>query len=242
MTKEGPIRPGADQPHSGDQRQRTVNPSDGISPRASIHTGEKPQLSGTQLYPQARGRMADQRSHRRDHVRSAGGPVEIRYKPRHPTPPTVDQRHRRSRRPPALPTAKAWSAFSQRRYIKQTQRRPPKRALAGRAGLQDGQHKRQARHGVGRVGCGIPSTSPRATTRCPGGKPGKLGRWRGGMLPPGHRMVGLCQAAGMPHDSQHARSSMIVRQHGHHDLRHAAARAKRWGAYRARLTVNSRTR
>jgi hypothetical protein len=29
---------------------------------------------------------------------------------------------------------------------------------------------------------------------------------------------------------------------GHHDLRHAAARAKRWGAYRARLAVSSRTR
>ena len=54
-------------------------------------------------------------------------------------------------------------------------------ALAGRAGLRDGWPKRQAGPRGPGVGCGIPSTSPRATTRCPGGKPGKLdGCWQGG--------------------------------------------------------------
>jgi hypothetical protein len=49
-----------------------------------------------------------------------------------------------------------------------------------------------------RWGYGIPSTSPRATTRCPGGKHDKLGRRWGGTLPPGHPVVGLRQADGMP--------------------------------------------
>jgi hypothetical protein len=60
------------------------------------------------------------------------------------------------------------------------------------------------------AGCGIPPTSPRATTRLPGGRPGKLGlRW-GGMLPSGSRVVGLRQVDRMPHGSQRARSSLVA--------------------------------
>lgn len=56
---------------------------------------------------------------------------------------------------------------------------------------------------------GIPFDRPEGYHAVPGGKPGKLGRWLKGMLPPRHRVGGLCQADGMPHDFQRARSSMI---------------------------------
>jgi hypothetical protein len=46
----------------------------------------------------------------------------------------------------------------------------------------------------------------------PAGEPGKLCRWLKGLLPPGHRMVGLCQADGMSHDFLCAKSSVILRQ------------------------------
>jgi len=41
------------------------------------------------------------------------------------------------------------------------------------------------RAGWARTGWGIPSISPRATTRCPGGKPGTLGRWLAANVAPG---------------------------------------------------------
>jgi hypothetical protein len=59
------------------------------------------------------------------------------------------------------------------------------------------------------MGGGIPSTSPRATTRCPGGKHGKFGQRWGAMLPPGHRVVGRRQADGIATQSHHARSVII---------------------------------
>jgi hypothetical protein len=62
------------------------------------------------------------------------------------------------------------------------------------------------------VGVWHPVDLPRATTQCPGGKPGKLGLWLRRMLPPGHRVVGLRQIDGMPHNPQRARSSMILNQ------------------------------
>jgi hypothetical protein len=55
----------------------------------------------------------------------------------------------------------------------------------------------------------------------------------------GSRVVGLRQIDGMPHQSQRARSSGSSK--AHYGLRPAAGRAKRWGTYRARLAVNSRT-
>ncbi len=71
----------------------------------------------------------------------------------------------------------------------------PKCALAGRAGLRDGRHKRQA-HSVGWGGCGIPSTSPRATTRLPGGRPGKLGGRLRGCCPRGAAWSGYARSTG----------------------------------------------
>jgi hypothetical protein len=67
------------------------------------------------------------------------------------------------------------------------------------------------------VGCGIPSTSRRATTRQPGGRAGRRTlRFRRG-LPPAQRVVGLCQVDGIPHGPQRARSSVITlsRSFGH---------------------------
>lgn len=60
---------------------------------------------------------------------------------------------------------------------------------------------------VGWTGCGIPSTSPRATTRRPGGRATRRHHRSRRGLPPGRRVVGLRQADGMPHQSQRARSS-----------------------------------
>jgi hypothetical protein len=55
------------------------------------------------------------------------------------------------------------------------------------------------------------------------------------MLPPGHRVVGLRQADGMPHEPQRARSS------GSSQASPPSRQgAGRWGAYRARLAVDSR--
>jgi hypothetical protein len=82
-----------------------------------------------------------------------------------------------------------------------------KHALAGQADLRDGRDRRQAHYRVGDgSGWCIPSISPRTTTRCPGGKLGKLGWWFGGMLPPAQRVVGLRQIDGMPYQSQGAKS------------------------------------
>ncbi len=63
---------------------------------------------------------------------------------------------------------------------------------------------------AGWAGCGIPSTSRRATTRQPGGRAGRrtYGFRRG--LPPGWRVAGLCQVDGTPHELHRARSSMIT--------------------------------
>jgi hypothetical protein len=64
--------------------------------------------------------------------------------------------------------------------------------------------------GAGWAGCGIPPTSRRATTRHPGDRTRRgTCRFRRG-LPPGCRVVGLCQVDGTPHGSRRARSSVRV--------------------------------
>jgi hypothetical protein len=70
-------------------------------------------------------------------------------------------------------------------------------ALAGRADQQDGRDRRRM-CGCASAGCGIPSTSPRATTRHPGRRPGRIGGGWHRMLRPGCRAVGLRQVDGMP--------------------------------------------
>jgi hypothetical protein len=52
---------------------------------------------------------------------------------------------------------------------------------------------------VGRAGCGIPSTSTRATTRGPERRLGNESDRRAGWLRPGPRAVGLRQVDGIPH-------------------------------------------
>jgi hypothetical protein len=84
----------------------------------------------------------------------------LRPHKRHPTSPDVPAGHRPSR--PAKNLAGVLPAA-----LHQQTQPGPQHALAGRAGLRDGRHKRQARHG-GWIGCGIPPTSPRATARLPG--------------------------------------------------------------------------
>ncbi len=82
---------------------------------------------------------------------------------RRPTSPNVPAGQRLSRR------SKTWPAFSQRRYISYRSANQSKHALAGRADLRDGRPQSRAALG-GVTGCGIPSISPRATTRRPGGR------------------------------------------------------------------------
>ena len=60
--------------------------------------------------------------------------------------------------------------------------------------------KHQAQTSDWGIGCAIPSTSQRATTRQPGARATRrTHRFHRG-LPPGCRAVGLCQIDGIPHD------------------------------------------
>ena len=114
--------------------------------------------------------------HGQDMSGPSGASVQIGYKPHHPTPTNVDQHQ---------PTSSQATAHLERQSA--GQRSPsgatsanaalqPNHALAGRADLRDRWHEGQPTTGLGMgFGCGIPSISPRATTRCPGGKPGTLG-------------------------------------------------------------------
>ncbi len=79
------------------------------------------------------------------------------------------------------------------------------RALAGRAGLGDGQPSKCRTCRVG--GVWRPLDLPEgATTRQPGGRAARpMWRFRRG-LPPGWRVVGRCQVEGTPHDPRCARS------------------------------------
>ena len=61
----------------------------------------------------------------------------------------------------------------------------------------------------GWAGCGIPSTSPRATTRRPARRLGKAAGGWAGWLRPGHRAVGLCQVDGMPHEPRGGSRSVV---------------------------------
>ncbi len=82
----------------------------------------------------------------------------------------------------------------------------PKHALAGRADLRDG---RPRTHG-GLGGRGQGEVSRRSPQGLPPGAPGAIlahsaGGWQQ-TLPPGHRVVGLRQIDGIPHQPQRARS------------------------------------
>jgi hypothetical protein len=138
--------------------------------------------------------------------------------------PTLTNINRHLRRPPVVPTGEALARVLSAALHQQTQRSPhPKQALAGRAGLRGGQHS--VKPGTGREGwVWHPINLPRATTRRPGGKPGRLAYGWEGCLPPGHRVVGLrslstgCPTT--PSAQDHLWSSGRER---HHDLWHAAA-------------------
>jgi hypothetical protein len=93
----------------------------------------------------------------------------------------------------------------QRRYISKRSPVHTKHALAGRAGLRDGRHQRQARLG-GWAGRGIPPTSPRATTRLPGGRPDNPARGEQGCCPRGAAWSGDARTTGCHTGSQRGRT------------------------------------
>jgi hypothetical protein len=114
---------------------------------------------------------------------------------------------------PGIPAAhrtfrplRPWSAFSLPRYISKHSTTQTQHALAGRADLRDGRHQRQSRRGGGWQGGASRRPPQGATTRRPGGTPGKHDRRWARMVPPGRRVVGRCQVDGMPHGFQRARS------------------------------------
>ncbi len=87
----------------------------------------------------------------------------------------------------------------------------PRRA----AGLRDGRAVRGSGGEVVAAGCGIPTTSRRATTRQPRGRAARgTVRVRRG-LPPGRRVVGRCQVDGMPHQPRRGRkcTGRLARTH-----------------------------
>jgi hypothetical protein len=93
----------------------------------------------------------------------------------------------------------------QRRYISKHSPVHTKHALAGRAGLRDGRHQRQARLG-GWAGRGIPPTSPRTTTRLPGGRPGNPAGGEQGCCPRGAPWSGDARTTGCHTGSQRGRT------------------------------------
>jgi len=116
-----------------------------------------------------------------------------RHAPRRTGRNTQVKRHTTT---PAVSSRESASAFTPKCSC-------PRRA----AGLRDGRVcGGVAAQGVA-AGCGIPSTSRRATTRRPGGRAarGRVTTRRG--LPPGRRVVGLCQVDGMPHEPRRGRES-----------------------------------
>jgi hypothetical protein len=129
----------------------------------------------------------------------------------YPTPTTLPNINRHLHRPPVVLNIEVLARVLPSALHQQTQPGPHKTCPRREAGLRDGRHKRQARFGGGVAGCGIPPTSPRATTGLPGGKPGMVDRRLAGMLPPGTPVGGVCPAEGIPHDSQCSRSSMVAR-------------------------------
>lgn len=119
-------------------RTTSAPPEQLSSPRTEDSCG--PVSSAAQRRSQARGRTADQHSHQvRGRFRYKSGTSRAT---RHC--PTLTNITRRSCRPPASLTLRPWSAFSQLRYISKRSPVHTKHALAGRADLRDGRHKRQA--------------------------------------------------------------------------------------------------
>jgi hypothetical protein len=178
----------------GPERHHAGAPVDSFLP-ASVSSGdERAEAMNIRSVPlRSALRTADQRSVQRS-IKS-GRPYDIGYKGGHPTVAKVTHV---TRLPQAtgLPTANARAGLTQRRYIS------TRSAVQTNMPSSGGQVSGMAGHQRGRdwAGCGSPSTSRRATTRRPGGKPGKFGLWLGRRLPPGHRVVGLRQVDGMPHE------------------------------------------
>jgi hypothetical protein len=118
---------------------------------------------------------------------------------------------RRSRRPSASPT-KAWSALCQPRYISKPSTVGPHHASPGRqtSGMDGTSVKPTTGWGMDWVWHpvntpqGLPPAAPRVS--------GKPGLKFSGMLPPGHRVVGLRQIDGMPQQAQ--RASVVRQQQG----------------------------
>jgi hypothetical protein len=81
-------------------------------------------------------------------------------------------------------------------------------ACPRRAGSLRDSHPSRSTTGLGRVwtGCGIPSTSQGLPRGPPGASLAISADREYGMLPSGHRVVGLRPVDGMPHQSQRARA------------------------------------
>jgi hypothetical protein len=136
-------------------------------------------------------------------------PVQIGYKPHHPTP----SQHRptstgvRADERPFRPL-KPWPALSQPHYI--SNRSPVQtKTCPRRAGRSPGwPATSEALVWVGWTGVASRRSPPRATTRRPGDRANRGRRRPHRGLPPDRRAVGLRQIDGMPHELQRARSAL----------------------------------
>ncbi len=134
---------------------------------------------------------------RRDH---AGGSVQIRYRPRHPTLADIGQHHptfpqvsgRLDHRSPGRRSLSGATSAN-------AARSKTNHALAGRADLRDGQPRARAGPGLGWTRCGVPSTSPQGYHTATRGQSYLRPRRSRRGLPPGRRAVGLRQIDGTPH-------------------------------------------
>ena len=123
---------------------------------------------------------------------------------RGPTPGRTG-RHGAALRPAGIaadgPASYAVSAFT------------PKCPCPRRAGRSTGGRAvRRARDGEVCRGCGIPSTSPRATTRHPGRRLGRIGGGWSGCCARGAAGSGLHQVDGMPHEPRSGGSAPANRR------------------------------
>ncbi len=88
-----------------------------------------------------------------------------------------------------------------------------------------GPNRATSRPNVGWHECGIPSTSSRATTRHPEGRPSEVSGGYGAMLPSGCRAVGLRQADGMPHQRPACKVKDPTSRRAYRQERHQSPRS-----------------